>query len=125
MRSPPPRLLYSVFDRSASLVFLYPRRLCPTPAEMGPRPARSAPMAAIRRHHHHSSLDTAMKSPLAMILVVAGLALLLYGLGSADSIKDSFSRLFTGHPTDRTMWLIVGGCVCTVVGLAGFWRSSR
>jgi hypothetical protein len=89
---------------------------------MGPRPA---PMAAIRRLPHHPSLDTAMRSPLSLILLVVGIALLLYGLGSADSIKDSFSRLFTGHPTDRTMWMIVGGCVLTIVGLGGFWRSSR
>src|SRR4051812_30026686 len=73
----------------------------------------------------HPSLDHPMKSPLALIVLVVGIALLLYGLGSADSIKDSFSRLFTGHPTDRTMWFIVGGSVLTIAGLGGFWRASR
>jgi len=68
-----------------------------------------------------------MKMPLALALalLVAGLALLLFGLGSADSIENAFSRLFTGHSTSRTMWLIVGGTVLAVVGLVGCYRNRH
>lgn len=62
---------------------------------------------------------------IALAVLVAGIVLLLYGLGSADSIKDSFSKAFTGNPTDRTMWLVVGGSVLAVVGLVGCLRSGR
>ncbi len=66
-----------------------------------------------------------MKMPIAVALLVVGIALLLYGLAMNDSLPNVFSRMFRGHPTDRTMWFIVGGCVLTIVGLGGFWRSSR
>lgn len=57
-----------------------------------------------------------MKMPLALALVVVGIALLIFGLNSSSSIQDAFSRLFSGQFTDRTMWLIVGGSVCLFVG---------
>jgi hypothetical protein len=64
-----------------------------------------------------------MKMPIALALIVAGIVLLVFGLGSADSIQNAFSRLFTGQPTDKTLWLIVGGSVCFVVGVFGCYRS--
>lgn len=66
-----------------------------------------------------------MNMPIAIVLTVIGILLLVFGLGSVDSIQNSFSRLFSGHLTDRTMWLIVGGCVCMAVGLFGCYRSRR
>jgi hypothetical protein len=66
-----------------------------------------------------------MNMPIALALLITGIVLLIFGLGSADSIQNAFSRFFTGHFTDRTMWLIVGGCVCAVAGLVGCYRRQR
>jgi len=68
-----------------------------------------------------------MNTPIALALafVVVGIVLLIFGLNSADSIQGAFSRLFSGHHTDKTMWLIVGGCVCLVVGVLGGIRNRR
>ncbi len=66
-----------------------------------------------------------MNTPLAIALIVVGIVLLLVGLGSTDSIQNAFSRLFSGQFTDRTTLLIVGGCVCAVVGLVGCFRRAR
>jgi hypothetical protein len=66
-----------------------------------------------------------MNMPFALAITVIGVVLLVIGLGSADSIQNSFSRLFTGHLTDRTMWLVVGGSVCLIAGLFGCYRSRR
>ncbi|HYE07469.1 MAG TPA: DUF3185 family protein [Planctomycetota bacterium] len=66
-----------------------------------------------------------MKMSLAIALVIVGIVLLIVGLGSADSIQNAFSRLFSGELTGKTMWLIVGGCVLAVVGLIGCMRSRR
>ena len=66
-----------------------------------------------------------MRIPIALAFLVTGLALLIFGLNSADSIQNAFSRLFSGHVTDRTMWLIVGGCVCFVIGLFGCFANRR
>lgn len=66
-----------------------------------------------------------MKMPIALCFLVVGIILLLFGLNSADSIRDSFSRFFSGQFSDRTMWFIVGGSVCVVVGLFGSFYSRR
>lgn len=66
-----------------------------------------------------------MKMPIALAFVVVGIALLIFGLNSSDSIQNAFSRLFTGQFTDRTMWLIVGGSACLIVGLFGSFYSRR
>jgi hypothetical protein len=66
-----------------------------------------------------------MNIPIALSLLIAGLVLLLFGLDSYNSIQEAFSRLFSGHLSDRTMWLIVAGSVCFIVGLYGCYRSGR
>ena len=66
-----------------------------------------------------------MNTFLALALVVVGIVLLIFGLNSADSIQSSFSRMFSGRPTDKTMWLIVGGSVCLALGVLGGFRSRR
>ncbi len=66
-----------------------------------------------------------MKMSLALACIVAGVVLLIFGLSSEDSIQNAFSKAFTGRPTDRTVWLIVGGTVCFVAGVFGCYRSTR
>ncbi len=66
-----------------------------------------------------------MKMPIAVALLVVGIALLLYGLAMNDSLPNVFSRVFRGHPTDRTMWFLIGGAVCAAAGLAGCIRRPR
>jgi hypothetical protein len=68
---------------------------------------------------------TIMNLPIALALIVVGALLLLFGLNSMDSIQNAFSRLFSGHLTDRTMWLIIGGSLCFVAGVVGCFRSSK
>ncbi|MDF1799271.1 MAG: DUF3185 family protein [Planctomycetota bacterium] len=65
-----------------------------------------------------------MNKPFPLILLVVGVVLLVLGLIEADSIGSSFSRLFTGEPTDRAIWLLVCGGIATLVGLRGVTRSS-
>jgi uncharacterized membrane protein len=66
-----------------------------------------------------------MNTAFAIVLIVVGLVLLIMGLGSTDSIQNAFSRLFTGNFTDRTMLLIIGGCVLLVVGVVACYRNRR
>jgi amino acid permease len=61
----------------------------------------------------------------SLALLAGGIVLIIYGISASDSIGSSFSRFFTGSPTDRTMWLLIGGIVAAVVGLAGLWRGSK
>ena len=36
-----------------------------------------------------------------------------------NSASSDLSRFFTGAPTDRAIWMLVGGIVMLVAGLAG------
>jgi hypothetical protein len=54
---------------------------------------------------------------LGIVLLVVGVILLVYGLRASDSISSSFSRFFSGQPTDRAIWLTVGGAAAAVAGL--------
>ena len=61
----------------------------------------------------------------SLILLVAGAILISYGLAAADSVGSAFSRLFTGAPTDKTVWLLIAGTLCAVAGLGGLLRRSN
>jgi hypothetical protein len=54
-----------------------------------------------------------------IVLLVVGAALFSIGLNASDSFTDQFSEFFTGHFTDKTTWLMLGGATLAIVGLAG------
>lgn len=66
-----------------------------------------------------------MNRLISLILLVGGIILIAYGIKASDSIGSEFSRLFTGSPTDKTMWMLIGGCVAALVGAGGFFSSSK
>jgi hypothetical protein len=66
-----------------------------------------------------------MKKPVSLALLVGGILLIAYGLSASDSIGSGFSRLFTGAPTDKALWLLIGGTVAAIVGLTGVLRGSK
>jgi hypothetical protein len=65
-----------------------------------------------------------MNKPVSLALLVAGIVLIVYGVSASDSVSSGFSRFFTGAPTDKAMWLLIGGAIAAVVGLSGFVRRS-
>lgn len=66
-----------------------------------------------------------MNKPVSLVLLVGGIVLLIYGSNASDSIGSSFSRMFTGSPTDKTIWLLIGGLAATIIGAAGLLRGRR
>jgi Protein of unknown function (DUF3185) len=66
-----------------------------------------------------------MNKIISLVLLVGGIALIVYGINASDSIGSSFSRFFTGSPTDKSMWLLIGGSIASVVGLVGMLRGSK
>ena len=55
-----------------------------------------------------------------LALFVLGVVLLVMGISATDSIGSEFSRLFTGNPTDKSIWLMVSGAACMILGAGGF-----
>jgi hypothetical protein len=66
-----------------------------------------------------------MNRPVSLALLIGGIVLIIYGVSASDSIGSGFSRLFTGAPTDKTIWLLLGGILAAGVGLAGTLRGTK
>ena len=46
-------------------------------------------------------------------------------VAASKSFSSDISRFFTGSPTDKALWILVGGVVVIIVGLAGLLRGSK
>jgi hypothetical protein len=66
-----------------------------------------------------------MNKPLAIALLAVGTILIIYGASASDSAGSSVSRMFTGAPTNRTIWLLAGGVAAALVGVVGLLGSSK
>ncbi len=61
----------------------------------------------------------------AFALLAGGILLLVFGVSAMNSTSSDLSRLFTGAPTDRAIWMMVGGTAAAVAGLAGLLFGSK
>lgn len=66
-----------------------------------------------------------MNRTISLALLVGGVILIIYGVAANDSTASGFSRFFTGNPTDKTMWLLIGGAIAAVVGGFGVIGGSN
>ena len=67
-----------------------------------------------------------MNRPLSFAILIIGVILLAYGLNAHDSLVSSAKEAVTGTPTDKSLWLIVGGVAGIIVGGFGaLFRGSR
>jgi hypothetical protein len=66
-----------------------------------------------------------MNKGISIALLVVGVVLLVFGISSADSLGSQMSEFFTGSPNDKTIWLLIGGVVASIVGLFGILRGPR
>ena len=58
-----------------------------------------------------------MNKGIAIALLAGGIVFLVLGANSNDSVGSHISRFFTGTPTDKTVWMLIGGIVATAFGL--------
>lgn len=66
-----------------------------------------------------------MNKPLSIALLIIGCILVYYGMNASDSVGSDVSRAVSGAPTDKTIWLIVGGVLAGIVGLFGLINGSK
>lgn len=64
-----------------------------------------------------------MSKSLSVALLVVGVILFAFGLNAYHSASSDISRFFTGAPTDKALWLLIGGSVAGVVGAIGVVRK--
>lgn len=58
---------------------------------------------------------------LSTIFIVAGIVLLVLGISAMDSFGSDVSRFFTGTPTDKSVWMVIGGLISLIIGSSGFF----
>ena len=66
-----------------------------------------------------------MNRPLSLALLAGGILLIIFGVNASNSLGSDISRFFTGSPTDKAIWMMVGGVVAAVVGLVGLARGTK
>ena len=62
-----------------------------------------------------------MTKILSIALIVGGVVLIIYGINASNSLGSDFSRFVTGSPTDRSIWLLIGGIVMAGLGAGGLF----
>jgi hypothetical protein len=58
-----------------------------------------------------------MNKALGIALLAVGAVLIGFGINASQSFGSEVSRFFSGTPTDKSMWLLLGGIVAAIVGL--------
>ena len=66
-----------------------------------------------------------MNKIVSLALLVGGVVFIIIGINATNSFSSDVSRFFTGSPTDKAVWMLIGGILAAVVGLAGTVRGSK
>jgi len=66
-----------------------------------------------------------MNKAIGIALLVVGVLLLVWGINASDSVGSELSEAFTGKPTDKSMWMIIGGVVSGITGLGLLLFTGR
>ena len=64
-----------------------------------------------------------MNKAISLALLAGGIVLIVFGVIAMDSFSSDVSRFFTGSPTDKTVWMLIGGVVATIAGVVGLGMS--
>ena len=66
-----------------------------------------------------------MNRIVSLALLAGGVVLMIFGINAMNSFSSDVSRFFTGSPTDKAVWMLIGGVVALVVGLTMTLRGSK
>jgi hypothetical protein len=64
-----------------------------------------------------------MNKAVSLALLAGGILLLIFGVSATQSFSSDISRFFTGSPTDKAIWMLIGGAVLSIVGVVGLLRG--
>ena len=66
-----------------------------------------------------------MNKIFSLALLVGGIVLIVTGFNATNSLSSDVSRFFTASPTNKAVWMLVGGIVAALVALTMLWRRPR
>jgi hypothetical protein len=61
----------------------------------------------------------------SIVVLIIGLALLMWGFNASESVASEVSETFQGAPTNKAIVLMVIGAVIAAVGAIGLFRRGR
>ena len=64
-----------------------------------------------------------MKKLVWIGLLVVGVVLIVLGVQAMNSLESDVNRLFRGNPTDKSVWMLVGGILCALAGAVGVFKK--
>ena len=66
-----------------------------------------------------------MNKLISLAILAGGIVLVVFGVAATNSFSSDISRFFTGSPTDKAIWMLLGGIVAIIIGLAGLLRGQH
>ena len=66
-----------------------------------------------------------MNKIISLALLAGGVVLIVVGINATNSFNSDVAKFFTGSPTDKAVWMLIGGIVAAVVGLATLLRGQK
>jgi hypothetical protein len=66
-----------------------------------------------------------MNKLLSVTLLIGGIALIVIGINATNSFNSDVSRFFTGSATEKAIWMLIGGILAAIIGLAGTMRGAK
>jgi hypothetical protein len=89
----------------------------------GYNPEKSA--SCFANYWRRAQEERGMQSLVGMALLVVGVVLIIFGMQASASLGSRLSELFTGAPSDRTLWLLLAGVVVAILGLGLLLAGRR
>ena len=65
-----------------------------------------------------------MNKLISLAILAGGIVLVVFGVAATNSFSSDISRFFTGSPTDKAIWMLLGGIVAIIIGLVGLLRGQ-
>lgn len=66
-----------------------------------------------------------MNKAASIALLAGGIVLIVVGVNATKSFSSDVSRFFTGSPTDKAVWMLIGGIAATCLGIFGVSRGGK
>ena len=61
----------------------------------------------------------------ALLLIIVGVALLIFGIMASQSLYSEVSRFFTGTLSDKAVWMLISGTILSIIGLVWLMRQPK
>ena len=66
-----------------------------------------------------------MDKTISLAMLAGGILLVIFGVNASNSLSSDISRVFTDAPTDKAIWMLVGGAAASIAGAVGMFLGSK